>query len=108
MGSLLVFDPAKAGTSGTGGSVAPGDAVVGIVTERGEFFFFVFFFVFFLSFFFFIGMNGPRPHLNPCPTLRGGCRASVSFALSGAERQKRQLAFAASPVVDLTLERRRN
>ena len=39
VGSLLVFDPAKAGAAGTGGSVAPGDAVVGIVTERGEFFF---------------------------------------------------------------------
>ena len=37
VGSLLVFDPAKAGAAGTGGSVAPGDAVVGIVTERGEF-----------------------------------------------------------------------
>jgi len=49
VGSLLVFDPAKAGAAGTGGSVAPGDAVVGIVTERGKFF--SFFFPFFGSFF---------------------------------------------------------
>lgn len=38
VGSLLVFDPAKAGAAGSGGAVAPGDAVVGIVTERGELF----------------------------------------------------------------------
>ena len=49
VGSLLVFDPAKAGAAGTGGSVAPGDAVVGIVTERGKFFSFLF--PFFGSFF---------------------------------------------------------
>ena len=36
VGSLLVFDPTKAG-SATGPASAPADAVVGIVTERGEF-----------------------------------------------------------------------
>jgi hypothetical protein len=35
VGSLLVFDPAKAGAA-TGPASAPADAVVGIVTERGE------------------------------------------------------------------------
>lgn len=44
VGSLLVFDPAKAGAAGSGGAVAPGDAVVGIVTERGMKFSFFFFF----------------------------------------------------------------
>lgn len=34
VGSLLVFDPAKARAAGSGGAMAPGDAVVGIVTER--------------------------------------------------------------------------
>ena len=88
VGSLLVFDPAKAGAAGTGGSVAPGDAVVGIVTERGEF---VFFSSFFLVFSFPHEEEpalAPSP-LNPNSTLHGRCRASVSFALAGAEGQKR-------------------
>ena len=93
VGSLLVFDPAKAGAAGTGGSVAPGDAVVGIVTERGKFF--SFFFPFFGSFFLILHSSeggGFCPLLlfpNYSSTLRGGCRASFLFAVAGAERQKR-------------------
>jgi len=36
VGSLLVFDPAKAAARAGAGGAAPGDAVVGIITERGE------------------------------------------------------------------------
>lgn len=86
MGSLLVFDPAKAGAAGTGGSVAPGDAVVGIVTERGKKVFFFFFVLFCENW-----KSGLAlcPRLNPSPPLRGRCRASVFSALAGAEGQKR-------------------
>ena len=43
VGSLLVFDPATMGVEGP----LPADAVVGIITERGELFPFLFFFFFF-------------------------------------------------------------
>lgn len=36
VGSLLVFDPAKAANRAGGAGAAPGDAVVGIITERGK------------------------------------------------------------------------
>jgi hypothetical protein len=68
VGSLLVFDPAKAGAAGSGGSVAPGDAVVGIVTERGVKGFSVSFFFRVLPSLLFIpyrrDLGLPQPELN--------------------------------------------
>lgn len=89
MGSLLVFDPAKAGAAGSGGSVAPGDAVVGIVTERGAKGFSVSFFFRVLPSLLFIpyrrDLGLPQPELN----LASRCRVKKIYDPVWLDRKKR-------------------